>query len=227
MTVYSILVRIWISYLDKAAFYTDQKGPRIGRISEDVDLKYVKEKEDKLAELEAAYQRNLMEEMHMQIDEPLDDPTPSAVTDNQLNLSITRSGAGRSTASTGNFSMQIDSPGNCPSIRMVRNCTNKIKATCAEVSVRCNVSNEVSRICVQTVASCLYDHQFYLTKEEAIEKDPLLKEYRGTIQRKPPKMARTSRLSLPEATKLLPHSTDDWKPYEYVLPSARTQTDFK
>ena len=80
---------------------------------------------------------------------------------------------------------------------------------------------------MQTVASCLYDHQFYLTKEEAIEKDPLLKEYRGTIQRKPPKMARTSRLSLPEATKLLPHSTDDWKPYEYVLPSARTQTDFK
>ena len=77
------------------------------------------------------------------------------------------------------------------------------------------------------VASRLYDHQFYLTKEEAIEKDPLLKEYRGTIQRKPPKMARTSRLSLPEATKLLPHSTDDWKPYEYVLPSARTQTDFK
>ena len=34
-----------------------------------------------------------MEEMHMQIDEPLDDPTPSAVTDNQLNLSITRLGA--------------------------------------------------------------------------------------------------------------------------------------
>ena len=90
---------------------------------------------------------------------------------------------------------------------MVRNCTNKIKATCAEVSVRCNVSNEVSRICVQTVASRLYDHQFYLTKEEAIEKDPLLKEYRGTIERKPPKIARTSRLSLPEATKLLPHST--------------------
>ena len=40
---------------DEAAFYTDQKGPRIGRISEDVDLKYVKEKEDELAELEAAH----------------------------------------------------------------------------------------------------------------------------------------------------------------------------
>ena len=84
-------------------------------------MKYVEEKEDELAELEAAYQRNLMEEMHMQIDEPLDDPTPLAVTDNQLNLSITRSGAGRSTASTGNFSMQFDSPDNRPSIRMVRN----------------------------------------------------------------------------------------------------------
>ena len=53
---------------------------------------------------------------------------------------------------------------NKPQIRKVSNCTNKVKSTCINVSVNCNVSAEISGTVLQTVAKSLYGHKFYLTK---------------------------------------------------------------
>ena len=43
----------------------------------------------------------------------------------------------------------------------------------------------------------------------------------------PHKISRTSTLSTAEAAKLIPHSTEDWRVYEFVLPSSRVQTYYE
>ena len=67
---------------------------------------------------------------------------------------------------------------NRPQIRKMHDCTNEVKSTCINVSVNCNISAEMSRTTVQTVAKSLYGHEFYLTREEEIEKDPSLSSYK-------------------------------------------------
>ena len=117
--------------------------------------------------------------------------------------------------STVDVGMQFDSIVDRPRIRKTRNFMDEIKSTCAEVSVKCNVSTQASRIAVQTVCSGLYDHDYYLTKEEAIENDPSLEEYKS-VTPKPPKRSKSAEKS--EA----PRSSSDYKVYENVLPSAKT-----
>ena len=51
--------------------------------------------------------------------------------------------------------------------------------TCAQVSVNCNIPTEASRVAVKAVCDGLYSHKFYLSKEEANDNDPSLKEYRS------------------------------------------------
>ena len=110
----------------------------------------------------------------------------------QLDISLSRLGHVRSNATTIDFGVQHDSNGARPKIWKTRNCTNKIKSTCAEVSVRYKISNQASLVAVQTVCNSFYGHEYYLTKEEAIEKDPFLEEQRSeSTTPKPPKRSKS------------------------------------
>ena len=56
--------------------------------------------------------------------------------------------------------------------RIIRKCTNARKTTCVNLSVKCNMSAEMSRVAVQTSCKNFYDHNyFFLSKDEAIERD--------------------------------------------------------
>ena len=83
------------------------------------------------------------------------------------------------------------------------------------------MSAEMSRIAVQTFCKNLYDHNYFLSKDEAIERDPSLSEYK---QDNPPSNKR-QKLDLPK--KQVPKSLNEYKPYENVLPSAKTISDYK
>jgi hypothetical protein len=150
---------------------------------------------------------------------------------NILSTSLNRSGCVRQTKSTNNFAMQFDYVGGTrPSIRGVRNFTCKIKDTLCEISVKCNLSNEAARHVFQTVCSSFYGHAYYISKEEAIENDPALAKYKSSddVAHPPPhKISRTTTLSTAQAAKLTPHSLEDWRVYEFVLPSSRVQVDYK
>ena len=89
------------------------------------------------------------------------------------------------------------------------------------LSVKCNMSAEMSRVAVQTVCKNLYDHNYFLSKDEAIERDPSLSEYK---QDNPPSNKR-QKLNLPKDQ--VPKSLNEYKPYENVLPSAKTINDYK
>ena len=44
--------------------------------------------------------------------------------------------------------------------------------------LNCGISSKMATKAVQTVCKALYNHEFYITKEEAIAKDPQLISYR-------------------------------------------------
>ena len=121
-------------------FFIHQKGVRVGRISDSIDVDYVNEKKAELAAATAAAERDVIEEQYA-LKGVGDEYFNKNSRDAQLDVSLNRSGHIRSTATTTDFGVQHDSTGACPKIWKTRNCTNKIKSTCAEVFVRCNISN--------------------------------------------------------------------------------------
>ena len=102
----------------------------------------------------------------------------------------------------------------------VRNCTDKIKSACAELSVKCNISTQASCIAIQTVCNTLYGHKYYLTKDEAIQNDPSMEMYKTTGP-KPSKWVKSAEKSE------VPISIHDYAGYKNVLPSPRVLNDHK
>ena len=128
---------------DEATFYADQLGSRRGRISEDVDLKYVSEKQTELELAQAAVKKNMMEESYiMEID--VEPPVFRHSDSSTSGVSLSRSGLPRLTAHQSHFSVQC-CLSNRPSLRLVRNCTDTIKNTLCEISVKCNLSLEAKK----------------------------------------------------------------------------------
>ena len=215
---------------DELSFYMDQKGPRIGRISESIDVEY---EEEILAEHErtiAIAERNQLEHDHawgefeMEVCEfPSDMDTGSGKESLQLDVSVHRSGYVRSNQCGVDFSQQFDMDVPKPRIRINRNCSERIKATCAKVSVQCNISTKMSRECVKVVCEELYNHRFYLSKEEAISSDPTLSHMKESLEVsneiKPSKRIKHAEQA--------PHVLEDWKLYENVLPSAKVINNHK
>ena len=62
-------------------------------------------------------------------------------------------------------------------------CTNAIKSTCAEVSVKCNISLQCSQIAVKAVCKGLYNQTYYLDRDDAIDSDLNLARFRDIIPR--------------------------------------------
>ena len=117
------------------------------------------------------------------------------VIESEVNVSLNRSGL-----------MRIVSPGEekqpfnpHPVIRNERNLTEDIKIACAKVAVGAQCSAKYARIAVQVACREIYGHEFYLTAKEQIEKE-------GGV----------------ETSSELPHSSEDWKNFKYVLPSEKT-----
>ena len=139
-----------------------------------------------------------------------------------LNSSLNRSELSRNTKEYSDENSQTETVyQERHNIRKIRDCTNAVKTTCVNLSVKCNMSAEISRVAVQTVCKNLYDHNYFLSKDEAIERDPSLSEYK---QDNPPSNKR-QKLDLPK--KQVPKSLNEYKPYENVLPSAKAINDYK
>ena len=96
-----------------------------------------------------------------------------------LNSSLNHSGLSCNTKEYSDKNVQIETIYlQRPEIRKIRDCTNAVKTTCLNLSVKCNMFAEMSRIAVQIVCKNLYDHNYFLSKEEAIERDLFLPEYK-------------------------------------------------
>ena len=67
-----------------------------------------------------------------------------------------------------------------------------------------------------------YNHNYYLSKDEAIEKDSTLIEYKKATEPKPNKRTKKNDVKSPT-----PVTSNDYKPYENVLPTAKTINDHK
>ena len=119
---------------------------------------------------------------------------------------------------------QTDQYFEIPTIRNTRNCTDDIKATCVEVSVKCGISAQKAALAVQIVCKSLYKHQLHLTKEEAIQHDPSLAVQNSDDELQEPEQKK-QRFNLSKGK--LPRTKNDYLQYKYVFPSPRTITDYK
>ena len=83
-----------------------------------------------------------------------------------------------------------------------------------------DMSAEMSREAVKITCDTMYDDEYYLSKEEAIEKDPALEEERKKLVLPKPSKRMKSK-------ETVPHTSDEWKVYENILPSAKTINNHK
>ena len=80
--------------------------------------------------------------------EVLDDSMNSVI----LNSSLNRSGLSRNTKEYSDKNVQTKTVyQERPKISKIRDCTNAVKSTCVNLSVKCNMSAKVSRVAVETV----------------------------------------------------------------------------
>ena len=131
------------------------------------------------------------------------------ISNSTINQSTNRSGLVRSTKSLTTVGVQIEPVKPDKSkLRVKRKiCTDKIKATCANVSSVCGVFVEMSQQAVNTVCKERYEHEVYLSAVEA---------------------CKSASLEQPPSKKLCPPvNARDYESYEYVLPSAKTISDYK
>ena len=193
----------------KRSFDKDQQSTREFRISEEVGVVYQEEMERLNSTLNEA--REQRDNINIKYAMGSSD-TEESVTDNivlsDYNISLNRSGVSRKTAPTKDASIQICSPVPQPRIRVNRNCTESIKATCEKISPVCGVSAETTRQAVKTVCKNFYNHDFYLSIEEAQD---------DTLEVCEPEPKRSKR----------PVTKKGYESYEFVLPSAKTISDHK
>ena len=197
-------------------FYEDQQNERRHRLSEDIDDEWVAEQAylAEQAKLQQEHQLELVEDNFTDTEE---------VNDLDLNVSCTRSGK-RRVLTDDQFTQTEEIIIPKVKIRNNKNCTTAIKSTCVQVSVNCGISAEMSTVAVQTFFKGILDQDVYLTKEEAISKDPSLAAYRKTEESVAPMKRRKLEASLKGKT---PVTKDDYLPYRNVLPSPKTINDYK
>ena len=125
-----------------------------------------------------------------------------------LNISLNDSEAVRNTVELNDIGIQTEPVVlEQPMIRLNKKlCTDEIKAACATVSIRCDISVENAQIAFETVMKTLYNHYVYHS----------LEEYRATLNKD------TIITDEPPAKQKVPTSKNDYNHYAYVLPYART-----
>ena len=183
---------------DKAAFYKDQCGGRIGRLSEKIDVEYAEEQERKQQEEER--KRTLMDEEESFANPPeFQEMLMSSAKDSSLE--------GRKIVMI-DRGIQCDDINITPEIRLKRNSFPKVKDAIATVSYRAGISVTKARIATKAVAEKMYGHHYALEvqKSSALE----------TIDE-----------AAEEPVSKNPRTKDDYEKYKYVLPSNKSINTYK
>ena len=196
-------------------FYNDQLSERKYSLSEGVNAEWMSEQVAIIAQSKEYYSCK---------DDEYDDTDAETEDESQeLDASMTRSGLRRTvtqekeTQTTFSFEQK-------PPVRGIRDCTTQIKNACVKVSVKCGVSTSMATVAVQAVCEELYGHHYFLSKEEAIEKDPDLVSYKEAS----PPIKKKRKIDEPKPATPKPLSSkQDYIPYKNVLPSPRTLNDHK
>ena len=144
----------------------DRGSKRECWLSKEIDEEFEEEKHQ-LPEKEKEKQEHLsLETLFIMEDdvesEVLDDSMNSVI----LNSSLNRSGLSRNTKEYSHKNVQTEAVyQERPKIRKICDCTNAVKTTRVNLSVKCNMSPEMSRVSVQTVYKNLYDLNYFLSKD--------------------------------------------------------------
>ena len=156
-------------------FYEDQKGQRQGRLSKEINIEYELAKEISKRELLEMNEMFQKEEQYARCEdldvsfECSDVMNSTTISNSTIDQSANQSGLVRSTKSVTTMGVETEliKPDK-PKLKVKRKiCTDKIKATCANVSSVCGVSVEMSQQAVKTVCKELYEHDVYLSAAEA------------------------------------------------------------
>ena len=140
------------------AFYEDQKSKRECRLSEEIDEEFKEEKQElleKKKEKEEQLSQGISFIMEGDVEsEVLDDSMNRVI----LNSSLNCSRLSRNTKEYSHKNVQTEAVyQERPKIRKICDCTNAVKTTRVNLSVKCNMSAEMSRVPVQTVYKNLYE----------------------------------------------------------------------
>ena len=144
-------------------FYEDQKGLRQGCLSEEIDIEYELAKETSERELLEMNEMLQKKEQYARCEdldvsfECSDVMYSTTISNSTIDQSVNRSGIVRSTKSVTTVYVQTE-PVKPEKLKLRVNrkiCTDKIKATCANVSSVYGVSVEMSRKMVKTLCACL------------------------------------------------------------------------
>ena len=201
-------------------FYMAQKSvARTGYISETIDFRYERQesekKKQKLDEEEAEdNEQSFINEGESLSHETEHDPDYEMEDETASNSSFRNDSSEVVQTRSGLVLLKpVDEPIVIPQplIRKVRACTDQIKSTCVQVSVNCGLSVAMAILAVKIVCQALYEHTFYLNKEEAMQADSSLKDHQTEEH----------------GTKKPPVSKDDYAVYKNVLPSPKTIADYK
>ena len=139
-------------------FYEDQKSKRECRLSEEIDEECKEEKQE-LLEKKKVKEEQLSQGISFIMEgdvesEVLDDSMNRVI----LNSSLNCSGLSRNTKEYSHKNVQTEAVyQERPKIRKICDCTNAVKTTRVNLSVKCNMSAEMSRVPVQTVYKNLYE----------------------------------------------------------------------
>ena len=147
------------------AFYEDQKSKRECRLSEEIDEEFEEEKQELLEK-----EREKEEQLSQEISFIMEDDVESEVLDDSikcfLNSNLNRSGVSGNTKEYSDKNVQTEKVyQERTKICKIRDCTNAAKTTCVNLSVKCDMSAEMSRVYVQTICKDLYDHNYFLSKD--------------------------------------------------------------
>ena len=82
-------------------------------------------------------------------------------------------------------------------------------------------------VAVQAVCQKMYDHHYYLSKEEAIQNHTSLSQYREQKQEQNKNMPCTRKMCWSNQKNKPPSSKEDYIPYQNVSPSAKTLNEYK
>ena len=100
-----------------------------------------------------------------------------------------------------------------PPIWKLRDTDPWVKKACIKASVKCNTSTAMGSVAAQAVCEEMYDHHYYLSKEEAIQNDPSLSQYHAQQQEQNEIMPYAKKMCWSNQKNKAPSSKEDYIPY--------------
>ena len=206
-------------------FYLDMKGPRMTRLSEQIDIEYVEDLTNTIEKERANQQEAAAVEAFINPPEfqeviqktPVRSQRKRANTDSPMELEPTTSREmatdNRLLTPTGVLKSNMVSPTSTQlykePTRDIKKIKEKFKDAIATVSYRTAVSIPKARVATQVVLEKICNHKYYLSVNERDREEGTPVKEDETIPNKKPR------------------SKDDWAKYQYVLPSEKVVGTYK